>query len=165
MYPRRAPSNEYFPAPSPANSNRPVSRVIIHTASRRFFVFTRVTRVSLSGVPVVELTTTPATLNPAAAAGFVPLGLPCAPKEEEAQKMLQITATIAKKQFRITVCMFTGFHSLVRDANVRFGLQPLLTVGLSTDISALPRRSRTPDLRASDRTQSPGPHQAAIGAD
>src|SRR6266849_3810649 len=163
MYPRRAPSNEYFPAPSPANSNRPSSRVIIHTASRRFFVFTRVTRVSLSGVPVVELTTTPATLNPAAA--FVPLVLSCAPKEEGAENMPQTTPTIAKKQFRITVCMFTSFHSLARDANVRFGPQPLLTVGLSTDISALPRRSRTPDLRASDRTQSPGPHQAAIGAD
>src|ERR1700738_1791008 len=101
MYPRLAPSNEYFPALSPANSNRPSSRVIIHTASRRFFVFTSVTRVSLSGVPVIELTTTPATLNPAAAAGFVPLGLPCAPKEEEAHNMPQTTAIIAKRQFRI----------------------------------------------------------------
>ena len=53
MYPRLAPSNEYLPPPSPANSNRPSSRVIIHTACRRFFVFTSVTRVSLSSVPVV----------------------------------------------------------------------------------------------------------------
>src|ERR1700704_5109676 len=103
MYPRLAPSNEYFPAASPANSNRPSSRVIIHTASRRFFVFTSVTRVSLSGVPVVELTTRPATLNPEVAAGFVPLGS-CAPKEEEAQNVPQTTATIPKRQFRITVC-------------------------------------------------------------
>jgi hypothetical protein len=61
---------------------------------------------------VVELTTTPATLNPAAAAGFVPLGLSCSPKEEEAQNVPQATATTAKRQFRITVCMFTRFHCL-----------------------------------------------------
>src|ERR1700730_7586246 len=107
MYPRLAPCKEYFPAPSPPNSNRPSSRVIIHTASRGSFVFISVTRVSLSGVPVVELTTTPATLNPPA--GAAGLGLPCAPKEEEAHNMPQTTATIAKRQF-ITVCMFTRFH-------------------------------------------------------
>src|SRR3981189_769655 len=165
MYPRLAPSHEYFPAASPANSNRPSSRVIIHTASRRFLVLTRVTRVSLSGVPAVELITTPATLNPASAAEFVRLGLSCAPIEEEAQDMPQTTVAIAKKQFRITVCMFTGFHSLARDANVRFGPQPLLTVGLSTDISAWPRRSRIPDLPANDRKQSSGTRREAAGAD
>src|SRR5882762_4456097 len=165
MYPRLAPSNEYFPAASPANSNRPSPREIIHTASRRFLVFTRVTRVSLSGVPAVELITTPATLNPASGAEFVRLGLPCAPKEEEAQNMPQTMAAIAKKQFRITVCMFTGFHSRTRDANVRFGPQSPLTVGLSTDISASPRRSRIPDLRANDRRQLPGTRRAATGAD
>src|SRR6266403_2971908 len=165
MYPRLAPSNEYFPAASPANSNRPSSRVIIHTASRRLLVFTRVTRVSLSGVPLVELTTTPATLNPVSAAEFVRLGLSCAPKKDEAQNSPQTTAAIAKKQFRITVCRFTGFHSLARDANVRFGSQSLLTVGLSTDISAWPRRSRIPDLPANDRKQSPGTRRAATGAD
>src|SRR5712675_2914283 len=98
MYPRLAPSNEYFPAASPWNSNRPSPRVIIHTASRRLLVFTRVTRVSLSGVPLVELTTTPATLNPAPAPGFVRSGLSCAPKEEEAQNIQQTTAAIAKKK-------------------------------------------------------------------
>src|SRR6267154_1803241 len=165
MYPRLAPSDEYFPAASPANSNRPSPRVIIHTASRRFLVFTRVTRVSLSGVPAVELTTTPATLNPAAAAGFVRLGLSCAPKEEEAQNMPQTTVAIAKKHFCITICMFTGFHSLARDASVRFGPQSLLTVGLSTDICAWPRRSRIPDLPANDRKQSPGTRRAAAAAD
>src|SRR5258708_25507788 len=118
MVPRLGPSNEFFPAPSPANSNRPSSRVIIHTASRRFFVLTSVTRVSRSGVPVVELTTTPATLNPAAAAGFVPPGSPCAPKENEAHSMPQTTATIANRQFRIPVHIFTRFHCLHPDANL-----------------------------------------------
>src|SRR6266403_2979840 len=165
MYPRLAPSNEYFPAASPANSNRPSWRVIIHTASRRFLVFTRGTRVSLSGVPLVELTTTPATLNPAPAPGFVRSGSSCAPKKDEAQNSPQTTAAIAKKQFRITVCMFTGFHSLARDANVRFGSQSLLTVGLATDISEWSRRSHIPDLPATDRKQSRGTRQAAAAAD
>src|SRR6202022_3230542 len=164
MYPRLAPSNEYFPAPSPENANRPSSRVIIHLASRRFFVFTSVTRVSMSGVPVVELTTTPATLNPDVAAGFMPLGS-CAATEEEAQNMPQTARSIPKSQFRITICMFTRFQCLGRGVNVRFGPPPLATAGPSTHISALPRRSRTPDLPAGDRKQSPGTRQAVAGAD